>query len=58
MAAPLIDFVCGIDRPLEAWDDERDDFVADTFVFSAARGRIDAISFEPRHARCIGVDVG
>ncbi|WGS41365.1 ATP-grasp domain-containing protein [Burkholderia sp. JSH-S8] len=53
MVAHLIDFVCGIDRPIEARDGERYDFVADAFVFSPARGRIDAISFEPRHAHYI-----
>ncbi|TCW82127.1 carboxylate--amine ligase [Burkholderia sp. SRS-46] len=53
MVGHLIDFVCGIDRPIEARDGERYDFVADAFVFSPARGRIDAISFDPSHAHYI-----
>jgi hypothetical protein len=53
MLAHLIVFACGIDRPFEAREGERYDFVADAFVFSPAHGRIETISFTPDHANYI-----
>jgi biotin carboxylase len=53
MVEHLIDFVCGIDRPIAPREPKRYDFVADAFVFAPVSGTVRDISFAPRDAHYV-----
>ncbi|AIO64967.1 ATP-grasp domain-containing protein [Burkholderia oklahomensis] len=53
MVEHLIDFVCGIDRPIVPRESMRYDFVADAFVFAPAPGIVHDIAFAPRDAHYV-----